>query len=75
MEGNISDPNLALASLDDTSAALTAVKNLIRDGRSAATLRSMFSVSGTDEKPGAAVKADQSLRRLRPKTPLPAPQL
>jgi hypothetical protein len=75
MEGNISDPNPALASLDDTSAALTAVKNLVRDGRSAATLRSMFSVFGADEKPVAAVKADQSLQRLRPKATLPAPRL
>lgn len=42
METNIPDPNPALASLDDTSSALSAVRNLVTGGRNAGSLRAMF---------------------------------
>jgi hypothetical protein len=64
------DPSkAALASLDDTSAALKAVKNLVSGGRnSGVVLRKMFGTCDPEQAPvgNARAKASKSLENLRP---------
>ena len=64
MDGDISNPTPVLASLDETTAALAAVKNLEKCGRGVGILRAMFTSCGSEQKPVVETreKAKQSLR-------------
>jgi multidrug resistance efflux pump len=68
-------PGDVVTNLDDTTAALRAVRNLVSNGRNASALRSIFPADNVDVKQGKATldQARIELKRATPKPALPTP--